>query len=88
MYIKRYDQDRKMLLNNIMKYQFATLETALYLDTHPNDLRALNQHNQYSHKLMELKREYELKYEPLTHYGKSQEYWKYINSPWPWEVRY
>lgn len=76
------------LLKEIMKVQFALVETALYLDTHPQDPRVLGDHNQLSCKLDMLKRQYEQKYQPLTHYGMGKFPWNYLDGPWPWEIQY
>lgn len=77
---------QKMLLHNIMQFQVATLDAALYLDTHPNDPVALYRHNAYSTQLKQLRDEYEMMYGLLNSYNpESGETWRYINSPWPWQ---
>lgn len=80
------DRDQVCLLKEIMEVGFVLLETNLYLDTHPNDERALRMHNTYSQKYKELVSLYEAKYGLLTYIGMSKYPWSYINSPWPWEV--
>ena len=37
--------DKKKLLNYIDTVSFALIDTTLYLDTHPNDQKAINQEN-------------------------------------------
>ena len=39
--------DKKKLLNYIDTVSFALIDTTLYLDTHPNDQKAINHFNQY-----------------------------------------
>ena len=75
------------LLNQIRAIEFMTIELNLYLNTHPNDRRALNEYNGYTRQLMVLKAEYERRYGPLTNFGYavSQYPWRWINDPWPWE---
>lgn len=80
--------EQKKLLNEVMKYQFAVLDIALFLDTHPNDPVALRHQNKYTMAATQLKDEYERKYGPLTYYYPSKNYWDYIKSPWPWEIKY
>jgi len=82
-----YQNDRqKMLFHNIKQLQVATLDAALFLDTHPNDPVALYRHNAYSTQLRRLREEYEMMYGLLNCYNpESGETWRYINSPWPWE---
>lgn len=79
---------QKNMLSEIMKLQFALIDNALYLDTHPNDQQALLHHNRMHYQLKMQIQEYEYKYEPLTIYGKSDYCWTWINSPWPWEIDY
>lgn len=81
-------KERLALLKEIMKMQFAVVETALYLDTHPNDPRVLAKHNEYAYNLEMLKKQYGHMYGPLTHYCTGRYPWSYIDSPWPWEINY
>lgn len=60
------DREQMMLLKEIMEVGFLLVETNLYLDTHPEDERALRLHNTYSQKYGELKSLYEAKYGLLT----------------------
>ncbi len=79
-------QHRNALLLEIMKYQLVTLDSALFLDTHPNDPIALIRHHEYSTKLMQLKDEFSIKYGPLDLYTPDiSGTWRYLDSPWPWE---
>ncbi|SHH97136.1 spore coat protein CotJB [Sporanaerobacter acetigenes] len=79
------DREQVCSLREIMEVDFVVLETALYLNTHPTDERALRLHNTYSQKLKELESIYQAKYGPLTNHEMSQCPWAYINEPWPWE---
>ena len=56
---QRYNQQHEMLLE-VQKLQFAALDTALYLDTHPNDPVALYRHKMYTDRLKEVKDAYEM----------------------------
>jgi|GEM_PF-73424 len=79
-------QHRNALLLEIMKYQLVTLDSALFLNTHPNDPIALIRHHEYSTRLMQLKEEFATKYGPLDSYTPDiSGTWRYIDSPWPWE---
>lgn len=80
------DRQQKELLLEIMNVSFALLETALYLNTHPNDAMALSLHNDYSKKYSQLVSLYENRYGPLTNTGYSGDYWSYIDEPWPWDI--
>lgn len=77
------------LLRDIMAYNFAVLETVLYLNTHPEDRTVLNLHNKYAQRYMELLHEYQESYGPLLSDYPNAEYpWRWINDPWPWEIEY
>lgn len=79
----------QMLLNEIMKYQFAVLDIALFLDNHPNDPVALSYQYKYATMLKQLRCEYERYYGPLTYYYPEKcNKWRYIKGPWPWERNY
>jgi len=83
---QRYNQQHEMLLE-VQKLQFAALDTALYLDTHPNDPVALYRHKMYTDRLKEVKDAYEMQFGPMTIFNHEVgDYWRYINSPWPWEM--
>ncbi len=73
------------MLLEIAQYRFAALETALYLDTHPNDTEVLNRHNYFSGKLNEKIESYQKEYnDPLDLYQTAQGSWTYIDR-WPWK---
>ena len=74
----------KEMLKKINCLKFAVVELALYLDTHPDDKKALCLHNKYSKDLKEICDKYQKVYGPL-----SIEYpcnkWRWLEEPWPWE---
>ena len=75
---------RKEMLKKIKCLKFAVTEFALYLDTHPDDKKALCLHNKYSKELKDLCDKYQKVYGPLTiEYPCNK--WRWIEEPWPWE---
>ena len=77
------DLQREML-HQIMCYDFAINELALYLDTHVDDEKALCLHRKYCKEAKELKDKYQKVYGPLTiNYPCNK--WRWIEEPWPWE---
>ena len=76
---------RRKMANDIRSLEFAITELALYLDTHANDEKALYLHNQYSRECKELKDKYQKLYGPLTINYPSNNKWRWIEEPWPWE---
>lgn len=78
--------DKKNLQNEIMTLNFAINDLVLYLDTHPNDKKAIEMHNEYSNKVVKLTEKYQEKYGPLTvNFDSSANSWDWIDNPWPWE---
>ena len=75
---------KKQLLKEIMALNFAINDLALYLDTHPNDARAIRMHSEYSEKQIALTEKYQKLYGPLTINFMSDS-WDWIDEPWPWE---
>ncbi len=78
------DCKREEIMMKIKELNFAVIELGLYLDTHPEDKKALCLHNHYSKDLKELKDKYEKMYGPLTIYYPCNK-WRWLEEPWPWE---
>ena len=77
-------EERRRMINQIRAYDFAINELALYLDTHPEDQRALCLHRKYCKEAKELKEKYQKVYGPLTiNYPCNK--WRWLEEPWPWE---
>ena len=78
--------NEKESMKKVMSLMFAVNDITLYLDTHPNDRRAIRMHNEYSNKVVKLIDEYQRKYGPLTvNFNQSDNSWDWIDNPWPWE---
>ena len=78
------DCKREELTMKIRELDFAIIELALYLDTHPDDRKALCLHNTYAKQVKELKDKYQKVYGPLTlDYPCNK--WRWLEQPWPWE---
>ena len=84
---KRPENDRcmqKEMLMKIRELDFAIIELGLYLNTHPEDQRALCLHRKYTKELKELKDKYQKVYGPLSIYFPCNK-WRWLEEPWPWE---
>lgn len=80
------EMTKEHMLKQIKCYQFAIIELALYLDTHPDDERALCLHRKYARELKDLQDKYQKVYGPLTiNYPCNK--WRWLEMPWPWERR-
>ncbi len=72
------EKKKNELLEKIMQYRFAVVETTLYLDTHPNDCEIVRRHNMYAKKAKELMEEYEKTYgEMLCIFSESDCIWNW-----------
>jgi spore coat protein JB len=83
-YCEENDYTRDELLMKIKSYNFAVIELGLYLNTHPDDEKALCLHNAYTKKLKDLKDKYQKVYGPLSIYYPCNK-WRWLEQPWPWE---
>ncbi|HOV25785.1 MAG TPA: spore coat protein CotJB [Pseudobacteroides sp.] len=80
------DNNRDLLMKEIMSADFTAIELGLYLNTHPWDQRAIMLFNSSVLRSRMLKDKYERMYGPINQ--QSPNYcntWKWIESPWPWE---
>lgn len=78
------NSNQQQMLMQIRELKFSVNDLALYLDTHPNDRRAIRIHNQYSNELRNVSDEYQRKYGPLSIECPCNK-WRWIDLPWPWE---
>ena len=72
-------------LTELQVMAFMIQELALYLDTHKEDVEALNLYRSYQ-KLYEQGREmYEKTCGPLNHLTVTEGEYRWLDEPWPWE---
>lgn len=88
MYCKTTQQAK--MLKEIMSYSFTAYDLHLYLDTHPDDMKALTEYNHATGMLQSLNSAYQQYYGPITLGGNtpSQYPWRWIEEPWPWQIEY
>ncbi len=77
-------ETRQEMLEQIKCYMFAITDISLYLDTHPDDQKALCLHREYCKVCKELKDNYQRMFGPLTIYYPCNK-WRWLEEPWPWE---
>jgi spore coat protein JB len=82
------DSIQMNMLVELMEVSFVVLESALYLNTHPNDERALLYHNNWAQQYEQLENMYVSNFGPLRNTDMSRYPWAYINEPWPWEINF
>ena len=78
--------ERETLLHNVQMYDFALLEAALYLDSHPQNADALAYFKTQQALYHDAVDAYTQKYGPLQfQHGIYDNTWSWVNAPWPWE---
>ncbi len=78
--------NRKEMLRRLQAADFALKDAALFLDTHPEDEKALAYYHKTRAEVNEMTRRYEEVCGPLTAAGvQNKQYWDWIKEPWPWE---
>ncbi|HBM75377.1 MAG TPA: spore coat protein CotJB [Clostridiaceae bacterium] len=77
------------LLRKIQELEFTAVDLNLFLDNHPTSQPALSDYNTITEELRRLKKIYETNFGPLTNFGfaPSQYPWRWVNEPWPWEMK-
>ena len=78
-------KQRNELLAELGAYAFAAHDTALFLDTHPNDETAMKAFCAYRDKADGLRREYASQCGPLRKNEVTKSWNEWIKSPWPWQ---
>ena len=78
------NKTRSELMDEIRSINFSIIELAQYLDTNPDDRKALCLHNEYSNKLRMLTDTYQRLYGPLSIECPCNK-WRWLEQPWPWE---
>lgn len=76
------DMRRQEMIDQIKALDFAIIELGLYLDTHPEDQKALCMHREYTKQVKDLKDKYQKMYGPLTIYYPCNK-WRWLEQPWP-----
>ncbi len=75
---------REEMINQIKSLKFSIIELGLYLDTHPEDKKAICMHKEYCKQLKDIEDKYQKMYGPLTIYWPCNK-WRWLETPWPWE---
>lgn len=77
---------RRNLLCAIQMYSFYIYDLNLFLDSHPNDKRALAKFNEVNWQLKAAVKLYNEKYGPLeANQNLSENNFYWVDDPWPWE---
>lgn len=79
--------DRESILSRLTALDFMAVDLALYLDTHINDEEAIAVYNRIIKEASFVRIQYEKNFGPLCSYRSmsNEEYFNWVDSPWPWE---
>ncbi|MCI7812717.1 MAG: spore coat protein CotJB [Robinsoniella sp.] len=72
----------------INEVSFAVNDLLLYLDTHPDDEKAMAFYRENAEKRTTALRQYAMLYGPLTvdtALDSASRSWEWVQQPWPWE---
>lgn len=78
--------NQNTLFYKIQVCSFNMEELNLFLDTHPECAEAQKLMEKYAELMRELVKEYSQKYGPMSRDNYTGGPWKWIDSPWPWEM--
>lgn len=80
------NQDQARMLKDIGIVDFILVELTLYLDTHPDDQKAMEHFNYYAKIKNKMTRDFSMMYFPLTKdQAESSTSWRWGDAPLPWE---
>ncbi len=77
--------NKKALLKQIQMLDFALQETALFLDSHPDDTKAMQYYQEQRKAKDKAYAQFEECFGPLTNRSNLADQWEYVYGPWPWE---
>lgn len=89
MYNNLSNNEQRQLLDTINQVSFAAYDMLLYLDTHPEDQKAMEFYHKHMCMRKEAMRKYAQLYGPLTMDCMDEscsDCWKWAQQPWPWEL--
>lgn len=73
---------RQEMMKQIKCLSFAVVDISEYLDTHPDDRKAICLHKEYCNRLEEIKDKYQRIFGPLSIYYPCNK-WRWLEEPWP-----
>lgn len=78
---------REEALRKVQIYDFALMDTGLFLDTHPTNRTALTFYDETRKMYLEAVEVFEEQFGPLTAEDTDvTNGWAWVETPWPWEM--
>lgn len=81
--------NQRQMRRRMNALEFSMLELALYLDTHPDDQKALQMRCQMQREAADLRRQYEQQCGSwvVTQNDVEGPCWSWVKNPWPWDFQ-
>ena len=79
------NQNQEHAKHELQAACFALHELVLYLDTHPDNKKAMNMYRNARKKYLDLYAQYEANHGPLTANGVMGDCWTWGSTAWPWQ---
>ena len=78
--------EQQNLMRRLMVQNFAIDDIKLFLDTHPDDKKALEYYQKYRHLHEQTLNDYVKQFGPISpDQVENANRWTWIDTPWPWE---
>ena len=82
------DITRSTLMRKIQELSFAKVECELFLDTHPDNVGAIEYYNKILAELDEAMTKYQNEYAPIFAEGTVGKRWSWVDDKWPWHTEW
>lgn len=84
--MRNNNMSKEMMMQRVREAAFALIDIGLYLDTHPDDEKAMDYYNKYQQINKDVRRAYESTFGPLTsNTVDTCDGWTWVRDPWSWE---
>lgn len=82
--------NREDILNKLTVLDFMAVDLQLFLDTHPDNEKAIEKYNEVIREADSVRCQYEKLYGPLCSFRSmsSAGEFRWINNPWPWSEKF
>ena len=78
--------EQQNMMRRLQVQSFVLTDVQLYLDTHPDDPKALECYRKYRHLREQTMADYVDRFGPINSMQvESDSRWTWVDTPWPWE---
>lgn len=77
--------EQQKMMREYQIADFCVHEAVLFLDTHPENKKAMEYYRKAQAKLESVLKTYEAKFGPITADAVKSMGWNWITTPWPWQ---